>query len=607
MYNLNKESKNAGKPSLPAAGKRGTNMKRNIQKIQKGLAVFLTAAMLLPVCPVWAEPTGDENVNPVAEEVLIDKEHFPDDRFREHVKAFDEDSNGKLSAGELAEVTEMDVCAENIESLQGIEYFTDLEDLYCAQNRLKTLDVSKNTKLNRLSCMKNNLAELDLKNNRELTNLYCVGNQLKALDLSENTQLTDLSCNDNNLTELDLTGHSELEILSCKGNSLKNLNLKGCTGLKRVLCDDNRLTELNFEKNADLVWLSCRNNRLENLSIENCADLVSLACGGNQLTGLNTQKNKELTYFSCENNRITDLNIGNNPNLVDFSCYGNRLTSLDVSANQKLKNLYCYKNNLTSLDLRSNKSLQNVRCHGNRYQIVGTGFDYSTLPGNFDISRVSNVQNGKFDEQTHMFSFGEGQAEASYIYEMDDTHREIFRIVRSTFSDVSKDAFYHDAAIWALDQGIANGVGGTEFAPEEICTRGQVVTFLWRAAQSPDPTITESPFTDVQNPEDFYYKAVLWASEKGIASGVGENLFDPGGECTRGQVVTFLWRTKEEPAPQNSVSPFRDIQDPAAFYYTPVLWAAEQKITDGTEEGFFDANGICTRGQIVTFLYRCMK
>ena len=166
---------------------------------------------------------------------------------------------------------------------------------------------------------------------------------------------------------------------------------------------------------------------------------------------------------------------------------------------------------------------------------------------------------------------------------------------------MNDDAYYAGAVSWAVANGVTNGTSQTNFSPDKACTRGQVVTFLWRACGSPEPKNTSNPFTDV-NSGDYYYKAVLWAKETGVTSGTSATKFSPGNGCTRAQVVTFLWRANGQPVPRTGSSPFRDVT--GGYYYQAVLWAVENGITSGTSATTFSPDRICTRGQIVTFLFR---
>ncbi len=171
------------------------------------------------------------------------------------------------------------------------------------------------------------------------------------------------------------------------------------------------------------------------------------------------------------------------------------------------------------------------------------------------------------------------------------------------FADVQADAWYHDAVQWAVINGVTEGTGETTFSPRDACTRAQVVTFLWRAAGEPQPT-AESPFRDV--PDDAYYHdAVLWAVEQGITKGTSDDAFSPDAPCTRAQVVTFLWRAYGEKS-ASSYYVFSDTPVDS-YYFQAVNWATAQGITNGTDRFHFSPDDTCTRAQVVTFLYRASR
>ena len=169
------------------------------------------------------------------------------------------------------------------------------------------------------------------------------------------------------------------------------------------------------------------------------------------------------------------------------------------------------------------------------------------------------------------------------------------------FSDVTPGAYYEDAVEWAVENGITTGTSSTTFAPHDVCQRAQVVTFLWRANGSP-LVEAENPFADV-DPSDYYYHAVLWAVEKGITTGVDSEHFGPYQTCDRSQVVTFLWRTAGSPEPKSDSNPFTDVA-PEKFYCKAVLWAVENGITTGLTSTEFGPTDPCSRCQVVTFLFR---
>ena len=172
------------------------------------------------------------------------------------------------------------------------------------------------------------------------------------------------------------------------------------------------------------------------------------------------------------------------------------------------------------------------------------------------------------------------------------------------FVDVATGSYYEDAVDWAVGNGITQGTDDTHFSPDGICTRAQAMAFLWRAAGSPKPETRTMPFTDVPA-GSYYYDAVLWAVENDITKGTSDTTFSPNMTCTRAQIVAFLWRSEKSPA-AGTANPFADVKS-AAYYADAVLWAAKKDITKGTTNTTFSPDADCTRAQIVTFLWRCKK
>ena len=173
-----------------------------------------------------------------------------------------------------------------------------------------------------------------------------------------------------------------------------------------------------------------------------------------------------------------------------------------------------------------------------------------------------------------------------------------------SFTDVADKAYYRDAVEWAVENGITKGTTATTFSPNATCTRAQAVTFLWRAAGSPAPKPAAMPFADVPV-GSYYYDAVLWAVENGITKGTSDTTFSPNMTCSRAQIVAFLWRSKKSPA-AGTANSFADVKS-TAYYADAVLWAVKENITKGTTSTTFSPDADCTRAQIVTFLWRCKK
>ena len=200
-----------------------------------------------------------------------------------------------------------------------------------------------------------------------------------------------------------------------------------------------------------------------------------------------------------------------------------------------------------------------------------------------------------------------GNEDGAYFYTQpygDVTVRVVYRVSAAPFAnpfiDVPEGSYFYDAVMWGVQNGITEGTNGNTFRPDMPCTRAQMVTFLWRAAGKPEPATTKNPFADLDE-NAYYYKAVLWAYENGITLGAGDGKFDPDGIVTRAQSVTFLFRALHGSVA--SGNRFTDV-DPDAYYYEAVLWAAKNGITLGTGDGMFSPDDDCLRAQIMTFLYR---
>ena len=211
----------------------------------------------------------------------------------------------------------------------------------------------------------------------------------------------------------------------------------------------------------------------------------------------------------------------------------------------------------------------------------------------YRVARITGVKN-LVDNGDNTWSFVMDNAEVAL--------KVLFLRKNNPFLDVNETHFFHDPVLWAVENGITAGLTADTFGPLAASSRAQVVTFLWRAAGSPEPTLAENPFTDVVK-GSFYEKPVLWAVENGITAGLTENTFGPNAVCNRAQVVTFLHRANGSPAPKNGENPFVDVKT-ADFFCAPVLWALENGVTAGIDATHFNPLGQCQRAQVVTFLYR---
>ena len=297
------------------------------------------------------------------------------------VSNFDTNKDGEISYEEALEITEINVCTDDIESLRGLEYMTGLQSLSCygssstwsnelqmsvPSGKLTSLDVSANTALTNLRCQSNQLTSLDVSNNAALTYLSCRNNQLTSLDVSANTALIYLYCGQNQLASLDVSANTALTSLGCGYNQLTALDVSANTALTGLYCNNNQLTSLDVSNNTALESLYCGNNQLTSLGVSANAALTYLSCGNNQLTSLDVSNNTALTSLDCSDNQLTSLDVSANTALTSLDCSDNQLTSLDVSANTALRNLSCGDNQLTSLNVSANTALRDLSCYCNR-------------------------------------------------------------------------------------------------------------------------------------------------------------------------------------------------------------------------------------------------
>lgn len=256
----------------------------------------------------------------------IDEENFPDENFREYLKDFDEDGDGYFKRNEMDNVTSIDVSSKNIKNLDGINYFTNLASLKCANNQLTELKING---------VFPKLQILDISANPNLQTLECGGNQLTTLNVRENPNLQDLICSNNQLTTLDVSGNPNLRILWCNLNQLTSMDMSKNPELVQLLCRNNQLKELDVKNNKKLDVLDCKDNQLTSLDINNNPMLECLDCSDNQLSNLNT-KNSKIKHLWCINNQLSSLDVVQNTELISLRCYNNRLTNLDLSYNGKM-------------------------------------------------------------------------------------------------------------------------------------------------------------------------------------------------------------------------------------------------------------------------------
>ncbi|MBO4460210.1 MAG: S-layer homology domain-containing protein [Clostridiales bacterium] len=598
----------------------------------------------------------------------------------------------------------------------------NLGNLNCDQNSLTSLDLSKNPNLASLICNDNKLTELDLSNNPELVDLDCSNNRLTELDLSHSKKISTLYCSNNKLEALDVQWNTEINLFNCSYNKISSLNLKNCTKITTVFANDNNLKSISAKNLPKLRDLVLSNNKLSSVDLEGDTILDSLHLDHNQLTSFDLSKTKKLDFvdlsynklkklvtsknggidmLNVDNNQLTSIDVSKNHDLYTLSIAGNQLTKIDISNLPRIDYLDCSDNKIKTIDISKNKSMDSLFCANNPIQKLDLSKNndlhrlscFGTDIAKLDISKNPNLkramEKGEFSVGTNnkgepfytYFDFEEHDSEdddwTEYFHLSFDASTEVvngsktkitldksianlvcgkslklkatltgsktnivwkssdekiatvdssgnvkakmagpvtitasangFRVgceITVLYKDVtnSKDFWYKPTNMltrWGVVKGYDKQ---TKFKPANDCTRAQMLTFIWRLVGSPEPESQKCSFSDVKK-TDYFFKPVIWAVEKGITTGYNDGTFKPQNVCTRAQTVTFLWRLAGEPDPNSKKCPFKDVKK-SNYFYLPVIWAYENKIVAGYKDGTFKPQGKCLRRQMVTFLYK---
>lgn len=463
----------------------------------------------------------------------INEKNFPDANFRKYIKGNIAGGRDVLTVEEQRKVETIEVEGKNISSLRGIEAFPNLTELDCGNNSIQKLDLRQNPMLITLKCNKNQLTQLDLSKNPDIDYLNCSENQLEQLDVS----------------------HLKLEYLYCSHNDLEQLDVKNSKWLRELDCSKNELTKLDVD-------------------VTHKPNLVRVECQNNQLTSLILGENKMLRKLNCANNQLTQLNLNNMISLTELNCANNQLTVLDVSSSPNLTTLWLKNNQLTSLNLDNNPNLNFTYTDvyhsdfNNVYTVTlnpDRTFDLSTLPGGFDINRVTEWVNGTVkgniltvNDGTNVVYYGyrciTGMMDASFTLDVTGTGGTVPPVTPpsggstpggttpggSTGSGDGGGAIVIVAAAGVVGYGVYNYVSGQKLQallPEGVAApenRAQTALLLWNTAGRPEPA--EAPaFADVADPDTA--KAAQWCVEQGLMKRRLNGKFAPGSSIPAYQVL----------------------------------------------------------------------
>ena len=469
----------------------------------------------------------------------INEDNFPDPNFRNYIKTYKAGGRDVLTVEERSKVKIININKKDISDLKGIEAFPNLTELDCGNNSIQKLDLRQNPKLKTLKCNKN---------------------QLTQLDLSKNPDIDYLNCSENQLEQLDVSHLKDLVMLNCSHNDLEQLDVRNSKFLETLYCSSNRLTELD----ADVAHKS---------------RLVSVECQNNQLTSLILGQNKLLKKLNCANNQLTQLNLNNMNSLKELKCQNNQLTALDVSSSPNLTTLVLKNNHLTSLNLDNNPNLNFTYTDiyhsdfNNVYTVTlnpDRTFDLNTLPGNFDINRVTGWVNGTVkgniltvNEGTNVVYYGyqcrSNMLDVSFTLDVTGTGGTVPPVtppkppVTPPEPPVTPPSGGGDGggavvivaaagavAAGVVGYGVYNYVSGQKLQallPEGVAApenRAQTALLLWNTAGRPEPA--EAPaFADVADLDTA--KAAQWCVEQGLMKRRLNGKFAPGSSIPAYQVL----------------------------------------------------------------------
>lgn len=469
----------------------------------------------------------------------INEDNFPDDSFRNYIKTYKAGGRDVLTVEEQRNVTTIEINNKGVSDLKGIEAFPNLKELNCGNNSIQKLDLRQNPKLEKLICNKNQLTQLDLSKNPKIYHLICSWNQLKQLDVSNLEDLVTLDCSHNDLEQLDVRNSRSLVALNCSSNRLTELDadVTHKSHLERVECQNNQLTSLILGENKGLKKLNCAHNQLTQLNLNNMISLTELKCQNNQLTALDVSSSPNLTTLVLKNNHLTSLNLDSNPNL-DF-------TITDV--------YHSDFNNVYTVTLNPDRT-----------------FDLSTLPGGFEINRVTEWVNGKangniltVDEGTNVVYYGytcrSGMLDVSFTLDVTGTGGTVPPVtppeppVTPSEPPVTPPSGGGDgggavvivaaagaAVAGVVGYGVYNYVSGQKLQallPEGVAApenRAQTALLLWNTAGRPEPADAPA-FADVADPDTA--KAAQWCVEQGLMKRRLNGKFAPGSSIPAYQVL----------------------------------------------------------------------
>ena len=516
--------------------------------------------------------------------VKINATNFPDPKFRSVVSERDLNGNGTLDVDEIGLTLNIYCEGMHVKSLQGIEYFVDLQGLWCKDNEIETMDLS---------------------NLKDLRGVWCSGNKFTSLDFSENPELTWVYCYDCNLTSLNLANNPKMAYVECNTNPLPTLDVTHNPELEHLTCGSCELTTLDLSKNPKLSHLDAFRNHFKTLDVSHNPKMKRLDVWDNPgLGSIDVSHNPGLQYYNCANNGATSVDVTHNPELQKLICSYNQIQSLDLSYNPKLVYLDCAVNQIGTLDLTYNSELYFLQAFTNPFTSL-------------------NIGNNRF----LMKAYQEGVKQAEYAVCQGHSWTIEYGGETSTGGDNIYFLCFDDAVALRMDP-VAVTAKETKTPaknevtdPEKLITRETAAQTLYEMAGSPSVRGMTSRFTDVK-PGASYEAALLWGEANAICVGspdVSSDTFGVGEWVTRQDAILMLMRYAEYKGYLRAIDfgrsdDFQDYYDVDYYAWEAICWAATWNIMIGKgdpeapkEERRIDPHGYCTRDEFETMIERMLE
>ena len=473
---------------------------------------------------------------------------------------------------------------------------TKLKTLIADANKLKEIDLSRNKDLTEIVIDDNKLTSLNVSKNPSLKELTCAGNQLTELNIKSNHALQYLDCSDNQISKITYpSDYDNLTTFICSSNELTRISLTKSYSLTKVMCEDNHLNYLDLSGSSKLAYLTCYQNNLSAIKLsDNLTEMPYIEAASN-VYHVEVDCNRQFDISDMPSGFESDRTFGwegatrkGDTVTVEPACntvtyFYNMGSQMSAQFTIDVTNPYCLTEDGMTMDM-----------------VCG---DYTYLTTNYPIQSWKSTDKEVCSISKRGKAVAKKAGYAEITANLTDGNKIVCKITVQYKDVTNKKNFWYTPTNSLTKLGIVKGYDNqTLFKPDNSCTRAQMVTFIWRLAGCPNPKAKTCKFSDVKK-TDYFFKAVIWGNENHIVEGYKDGTFGPQIVCARKHAVTFLWRLAGSPTPKSKTCKFKDVKT-TDYFYQAVIWASEKGIVAGYEDNTFKPGGECLRRQMVTFLYK---